>query len=108
MALLNAQTSPPIAPLGDNHTSWVASCLEDFESIKPGMTRGQIEAKFPKEGGIQGVSPVRFTHPACRLFKIDVDFDFKRDSADQGRAIIREADKVTKASKPYIGRPVLD
>ena len=70
--------------------------------------RGQVEAKLTIDGGLQSVSPVRFAHPACGYFKIDVEFEFKRNAADQNRAIADKADKVTKVSKPYIERPFAD
>jgi hypothetical protein len=72
------------------------------------MTRGEIEGKLSKDGGLQGVSPVRFAHPACGYFKVDVEFEFKRDAADQNRAIQNKDDKATRVSKPYIERPFLD
>ena len=108
VALLRAQAPPPRARPDENRTQWVESCLKDFESIKAGMTRGQLEAKLTMDGGLQGVSPVRFAHPACGYFKMDVEFEHKRDAANQGRAIADKADKVTKVSKPYIERPFAD
>ncbi len=89
-------------------TKWVQKCLMDFQYIKPGMTRGEIEKKFPMDGGLQSVSPVRHTHPECRYFKIDVEFDFKRDKKDQGRAIMSPDDKAIKVSRPYIETPYID
>jgi hypothetical protein len=101
-----AQTSSPQP--GTDHVKWVENCLKDFEAIKAGMTRSEIEAKLSMDGGLQGASPVRFTHPACAYFKVDVVFEFKRNAADQGRAIAGKDDKATKVSKPYIERPFLD
>src|SRR5215467_1666635 len=72
---------PPAPPL--DRTAWVEQCLKDFESIKPGMTRGEAERKLLMDGGLQSASPVRFVHPECRYFKIEVQFDFARDPADQ-------------------------
>jgi hypothetical protein len=90
------------------HAKWVETCLKDFQSIKVGMTRGEIEKKLSEDGGLQSASPVRFIHPACASFKIDVEFDIKRDPADQGRAVSGKEDKATKISKPYIERPFED
>ena len=108
VALLHAQAPPPRAQPDKDRIQWVESCLKDFESIKAGMTRGQVDAKLTMDGGLQGVSPVRFAHPACAYFKIDVEFEHKRNAADQNRAIADKADKVTKVSKPYIERPFAD
>lgn len=108
VALLHAQAPPPKAHPDKDRTQWVESCLKNLESIKAGMTRGQVEAKLTMDGGLQSVSPVRFAHPACGYFKVDVEFEFKRNAADQGRAIADKADKVAKVSKPYIERPFID
>ena len=69
------------------HVDWVSRCLVDFDAIKPKMTREQVERTFPMDGGMHSVSPVRFTHPSCPYFKVDVEFDFERDPNDQNRAI---------------------
>lgn len=90
------------------HTEFVAECLRDFESIKLGMSRAEIEQRFPMDGGMQGVSPVRFIHSRCNYFKVDIEFEFKRDPDDQGRAIRGKGDRVTKVSKPYIERQYID
>ena len=91
-----------------DHVAWVEGCLKDFETVKVGMTRGEIEAKLAKDGGLQGVSPVRFAHPACGYFKIDVEFDHKRDVTDQNRAVQSKDDRAKRVSRPYIERPFLD
>ena len=108
VTFLRAQAPAPSPQPEKDYAPWVESCLKDFESIKVGMTRGQVEAKLTMDGGAQSVSPVRFVHPVCRYFKIEVEFAFKRNAADQGRAIEDKADKVTKVSKPYIERPFFD
>jgi len=107
-ALLRAQAQAPRAQLDTDRANWVEKCLKDFESIKVGMTRGEIEGKLSKDGGLQSVSPVRFAHPACGYFKVDVEFEFKRDAADQNRAVQNKEDKSTRVSKPYIERPFSD
>ncbi|MGA2172486.1 MAG: hypothetical protein ABSG82_05670 [Sedimentisphaerales bacterium] len=89
-------------------TAWVEKCLTDFQSIKPGMTRGAIQKKFPMDGGISSISLTRFTHPECDYFKIDVEFDLKRDVKDPNQPLGSPEDKVTSTSKPYIERPVGD
>ncbi len=86
------------------HNAWVEKCLKDFESIKIGMTRKEIDKVFPLAGGIQSASPGRYIHPTCPYFHIDIEFDFKRDKANQGRAITSDDDQVISVSKPYIER----
>jgi len=83
-------------------------CFRIFESITNGMTRAEVERKLTIDGGLRGVSQVRFIDPACPGFKIDVEFDFKKDASDQNRAIESKDDKVIRVSKPYLERPFQD
>jgi hypothetical protein len=96
------------AKLKQERTAWVAKCLTDFQSIKVGMTRGEVEKKLRIDGGLQSFSRVRYIHFECEYFKIDIEFDVKRDEKDQGRAMVSPEDKVTKVSRPYIDFPVAD
>lgn len=98
----------PITKIDNDCSLRVQKCLRDFETIKAGMTRSEVESRFPRDGGIQAFSLVRFVHPACPYFKIDVEFDCKRNAADQNRAIRSKDDKATKISKPYIESPFAD
>jgi len=108
ISLCLAQGEKPQEKPNLERTKWVEKCLRDFESIKPGMTRGDIEKRFPMDGGVHSASLMRFTHPECGYFKADIEFDFKRDEKDQGRAILSPEDKATKVSRPYIERPYGD
>jgi len=87
---------------------WVANCLKDFAAIKPGMTRRQVEDEFPKDGGVSSLITGRFVHPTCRYFKINVEFNCKRDAADQNRPIQSGDDPVVHVSKPYLEWPAID
>jgi hypothetical protein len=89
-------------------SKWVSECLKDFTEIKIGMTRRDVRNLFRRDGGLYSASLERFCHPACAYFKIDVEFSFKRDAADQGRAIMSEEDPVTRVSKPYLETPFSD
>lgn len=82
--------------------------LKIFQSITNGMTRAEVEGKFILDGGLQSASPMRFFHPSCPYFKVNVEFDFKRDAADQNRAVTSKNDKVVRVSKPYVERPFMD
>lgn len=83
--------------------SWVQKCLRDFESVKVGMTRAEIEKKLPMDGGIHLIHLVRFVHPECRYFKIDVEFDVKKN--DKGDKMQSPDDYAKTISKPYIETP---
>ena len=87
----------------------IEKCIMDFEYIKIGMTRNEIEKRFLLDGGLQSIaSPIRFTHPNCPYFKINIEFAFTKNPDDQNRAISKKEDKVIKVSKPYIERPFTD
>ena len=99
--ILYAQHQKLDTRLNKDCTTWVKNCLRDFETIKVGMTRGEIMSRFRMDGGLQpAASPIRFVHPACRYFKIDVAFDFKRNTWG------KDDDKAIKVSKPYIEKPI--
>ena len=91
-----------------NLAPFLQKCLLDFSLVKIGMTRGEIEQKLAIPGGINGVSPTRYTLPQCPFFIIEVTFDFKRDPADQNRAIESKDDKAISISRPYLENPVWD
>jgi len=82
--------------------------LKVFQSITNGMTRAEVEREFTLDGGLQSASPVRLIHPGCPNFKVNVEFDFKRNAADQNRAVIGKDDKVIRVSSPYFQRPFMD
>ena len=82
--------------------------LKVFESITNGMSRAEVEREFQMDGGLQSASPVRFIHSGCPNFKVNVEFDFKRNGADQNRAVIGKEDKVIRVSRPYLERPFMD
>lgn len=90
----------------ENRLEWVAQCLKDFQTLKPGMTRSEVRKKFPVDGGITAGGQSRLTHPSCRFFKVDVDFKCKTD--DEGRALVGDDDLSIKISKPYIETPYFD
>ncbi|MBC8097670.1 MAG: hypothetical protein H7Y43_17860 [Akkermansiaceae bacterium] len=90
------------------NVEFAGSYLKVFQSITNGMTRAEVEGKFKLDGGLQGASPVRFVHPNCPMFKVNVEFDFKRKASDQNRAVIGKDDKVIRVSKPYMERPFMD
>jgi len=104
-AARSEQTKP--VPSETDHTAWVQKCLNDFQAIKPGMTRSEVEARLHTDGGFQGVQLRRFVHPACHLFKVEVEFEVKGDANDQTWAS-RGKDKVVKVSKPYLEPMFMD
>jgi hypothetical protein len=82
--------------------------LKNFNSITNGMTRDEVEKRLTPDGGLQGISSVRFIDPQCPGFKINVEFDVQRNAADQNRALGSGDDKVIRVSIPYHQQPSFD
>ncbi len=92
----------PKVQINEAGSAWAARCLADFQTVKPGMTRLEVERQFPMDGGMHGMALVPYTHPSCRMFKIDVEFECQHDKADMGRLVKGPDDKVIRVSKPYL------
>lgn len=72
------------------------------------MTRAEVEKRLRMDGGMQSPSLVRFAHPDCPCFKLDVGFSLRREPGEQGPAVFGPDDRVTTVSKPYLELPVSD
>ena len=89
-------------------TRRVEQCLKDFESITNGMTRAEVEKKLTMDGGLHGIWKVRYVHPECFYFKIDVQYESSSTGTDQQPPHEGKRDKVIQVSKPYLERPFSD
>lgn len=87
-------------------TQQIADILKDCQRLQPGMTRAQLLRYFTIEGGISDARHRTYTHRACSLIKVDVDFKL----ADPNPAAYEEspADVITKISQPYLAWMVFD
>ena len=95
----------PDTRIQQDRTQWVRKCMDDFAAIKSGMTRAQVQKLFQMDGGVQGYETVRYLHPECPYFMVDVSFNVKRNEADQGRLVPTQEDKIVHVSKPYLEGP---
>src|SRR6266446_5074504 len=88
-----------------DHEAWVTHTLEKIETIKPGMTRGELLKVFT-EGGLSTGLHRTFISRDCSYFKVDVDFEaVGRPSRDKdGRVTLVEdsGDIIVKVSRPYL------
>ena len=111
-----AGAEPAEAPTADDaetpangrlrRSRWVASCLADFETIQPGMTRAEVEETFPADGGFSTPDTGRYVHPECPYFKIDVHYLVSLDA--DGRGTWSDSDRVESAPRPYLEHPFYD
>jgi hypothetical protein len=58
----------------EDHTKWVAAVLNQIETIKPGMTRGDLTKTFREEGGLSTRSHGKYVFKGCPYIKVDVVF----------------------------------
>lgn len=86
-------------------TKEIATILQDYRQLQPGMTRAQLTRFFTGEGGISDTRHRTYVHRACLLIKVDVDFE-----PVPGQSGIEEqpSDIITKISAPYLGYMVMD
>ena len=95
--------SRPAGPLVENPqtpTAWIRLTLQRIETIKPGMTRGELERLFTVEGGLSTRTHRTDVYRECPYVKVDVEF-----RASEGP--IRR-DVITSLSRPYLARPARD
>ena len=91
---------------------WIGDALLEIETVKVGMTRGQLLVVFDIEGGIFTGLRRTYVYRRCPIIKVDAEFEaFGRPSRDaEGRVTLVESDQdvITKISRPYLARQVID
>lgn len=100
--VVHHQEQPP------NHTQWVAEVLKQIETVKPGMTRKQLDDVFRTEGGLSTVHQRTYVTRACRYFKVDVEFRIVGRRERDGRIVEDDSDVITRISRPYLQSPTYD
>ena len=96
----------------EGRDAWVADNLAKMESIRAGMTRGQLMQVFTTQGGFSNGLRRTFVSRECLYFKVDVEFKpFGRPDRDSnGRVTVEEdaRDVIVKISRPYLEFAVTD
>ena len=100
-SLAHAQTSQATA----TQCTTVLRALEDYQTIKPGLARKEVEKKFKYDGGVQFPDQSRFTHRGCDYIKVEVTF---QPAPNRGKSLTSPDDVVTEVSKLYIDYPARD
>ena len=90
----------------DEHTEWVAKSLREIESIKVGMTRGDLLKVFREEGGISTRTWRRYAYRDCPYIKVDVEFEPVGELDD--KLSQHPQDKIVKLSKPFLEWSIMD
>ena len=87
-------------------TGQIVEALAQCQTIKIGMTRAQLSRIFTTEGGISTAIHRIYIYIRCPYIKVDVDF--KLSAPTQGILEEKPTDTITKISKPYLDRSVID
>lgn len=94
------RVEPNATPYGSEQARWIQEVLPELESIKVGMTRGELLKVFMEEGGISSRTRHHYVYRKCGLVKVDVEFAPASEKDNDIRD--RPDDRITKISKPYL------
>jgi len=85
---------------------WIETILHEAETIRPGMPRKELYARFRTEGGIYTRSQQRYVSKRCPYIKIDVTFKLAKQYADPSYE--DPEDIIVTVSKPYLQWSIMD
>jgi hypothetical protein len=96
-----------VAPLGagtqhdqpqDSSCAVIQQALSDYQRIKVGITRGEVEKYFAQDGGAQFPTSTRYVYPKCHYLHLDLEFEAKGPPGH----LFSPDDTVMKTSKLYV------
>ena len=105
LKLLRVEPIPTSTVYDSEQARWIVANLPELQSIKVGMTRGDLLKVFKEEGGISARTWQRYVYRRCGYVKVDVEF------APAGNPDSREPgpdDRITKISKPFLELAIMD
>jgi hypothetical protein len=89
----------------DEHTQWIVKSLKEIETVKIGMTRGELLKVFTEEGGLSTRTWRRYVYRECPYIKVDVEFEPVGDTKNPAQS---PGDKIIKISKPFLEWSIVD
>ena len=89
---------------GDLGCGVLESAIHDYERIKPGATRSDVEKLFIRDGGLQFIEKSRYTYRGCRFLHVDVDYKLQEMSGHK----TSPDDLVDAVSRLYVDYPAKD
>jgi len=101
-------------PIGleQDATNWVRDALSEIQTVKVGMSRGQLLSLFTTEGGLATGLKRTYVYRRCPYIKIDVEFEAvgrpARDAEGRVTLVESERDVITAISRPYLAWEVTD
>ena len=103
--LTSLRVVPNVTPYGSEQARWISENLRELQSIKVGMTRGDLLKVFMEEGGLSTPKWHRYVYRKCGFVKVDVEFAVTGVPRNHEE---RPADRITKISKPYLELAIMD
>jgi hypothetical protein len=98
--------------VSQDHGTWILHSLEEIETVRVGMTRGDLLKVFTGDGGLSTALRRTYVYRSCPYIKVDVQFRAvgrpDRDAEGRVTTIESEADEIIKISRPYLARPIAD
>jgi hypothetical protein len=99
--LLGSWVILPAPGQSSEHVQWVEHSLLVMQSVKPGMTRADVEKIFVREGGWSTRIQRTYVYRECPYFRVAVEFEPAPGAQEQ-------EDKITSISKPVLDWPRSD
>jgi hypothetical protein len=96
---------PSSKSVTDEHTEWIAKSLKEIETVKVGMTRGDLLKVFSEEGGLSTRTWRRYVYRECPYIKVDVEF---QPVGEPAKPTQNPQDKIIKISRPFLEWSILD
>jgi hypothetical protein len=98
MLLLGSWVILPAPGQSSEHVLWVGQSLQVMQSVKPGMTRADVETIFVAQGGFSTRVQRTYAYRECHYFKVTVEFEPAPGAQEEESP----KDKITSISKPFL------
>jgi hypothetical protein len=95
-------SAQPKFPIDQERTKWVAQVIRTILTIRPGMTRADLQKAFTENGGPLSPEDRRYVYRTCPYIKFDVDF------AAADREMEKAEDRIAKISKLFLEYSIRD
>lgn len=86
-----------------NECQFLKQVLNDYQHVRIGSTRRDVERYFTLGGGGQFPSKARYVHPKCNYLHVEVGFELLKP--EEGSS---PEDKVVEVSRLYVEYPAKD
>jgi hypothetical protein len=105
LLVLPVSASPPQVPSrGCSPCEALDQPLKDYQHIRVGIRRSEVDKYFQQDGGMQSPSTTRYVYPKCRYLHVDVKFEI----SGKDEKPFSPNDSVLEISKLYVDYAVKD